>query len=410
MKNGPQMVVLRRNDPSQDKMSLEVYVVSGASVFCSCGTNDVCMSFPDRGYIAGYAPIGLDIDVSVNGNFSGNFGTCKCTKKECSPVFASHWVETGKRQAVIGSHPLLTRSMLVCKSGGVIFFRNDGQRLKRQKKKFLLPEEYRKEVEAIIASEQSWEEKTDHIGHVYEKYLYALYQQDFDAFSKIFDKYDRDSQEVQKAESRLGEILQKGDIDIKEVARALGDDMIRVVPKNGPFSDRLITFKNFVKPNAPADLKARPLSDAIGKDGYDFSIWSRKWRSDMRPDHLGNYLYGYNGVAYFNDFDLDDLFPSEPLLKTPWGSIGEKNILSRGIVESIRSANTDKTDAEMLLLFAAGGAQVLDDKDVVKYISSMMKGNWGDNEIDPQFVSEGVDDHYRSKGIDKSEIIRRERD
>lgn len=121
------------------------------------------------------------------------------------------------------------------------------------------------------------------------------------------------------------------------------------------------------------------------------------------------YEYGLMGRTS-RIFNLDDLFPSEPLLKTPWGSIGEKNILSRGIVENIRSANTDKTDAEMLLLFAAGGAQVLDDKDVVKYISSMMKGNWGDNEIDPQFVSEGVDDHYRSKGMDKSEIIWRERD
>ncbi len=410
MKNGSKMVVLRKNGISQNKRSLEDYVVSGARVFCSCGTNDICMIFPDRGYMAGCASVGLDIDVSLDRNFSGNFGSCRCTKKECAPVFSSRWVETGKRQALIGGHPLLARSMLVCKSGGVISFRDDGQNLKIQEKKFMIPEEYRKEIEAIIASERSWTEKADHIGYVYEKYLYKLYQQDFDDFSKIFGQYDRGSQEVQNAENKLGRILQKGNIDIKEVARALGDDMIRVVPKNDPFSDRLITFKNFVEPNAPADLKARPLSDAIGKDGYDFSIWSRKWKSDMRPDHLGNYLYGYNGIAYFNDFNLDDLFPSEPLLKTPWGSIGEKNILSRGIVESIRSANTDKTDAEMLLLFAAGGAQVLDDKDVVKYISSMMKGNWGDNEIDPQFVSEGVDDHYRSKGIDKSEIIRRERD
>lgn len=164
-----------------------------------------------------------------------------------------------------------------------------------------------------------------------------------------------------------------------------------------------------MKPNAPADLKSRPLSNAIGKRGYDFSIWSRKWESGMRSDYLGNYLYGYNGIAYFKDFDLDDLFPSEPILKTPWGSIGEKNILSRGAIDVIRSANADKTDAEMLLLMAAGEAQVFDDKDIIKYMSSWIKGNWGDNEIDSQFVSDGIDDYYHSKGMDKSEVIRKER-
>lgn len=63
----------------------------------------------------------------------------------------------------------------------------------------------------------------------------------------------------------------------------------------------------------------------------------------------------------------------------------------------------------MLLLMAAGEAQVFDDKDIIKYMSSWIKGNWGDNEIDSQFVSDGIDDYYHSKGMDKSEVIRKER-
>lgn len=36
----------------------------------------------------------------------------------------------------------------------------------------------------------------------------------------------------------------------------------------------------------------------------------------MRPDHLGDHLYGYNGIAYFNDLDLDDHYRSKGIDKS----------------------------------------------------------------------------------------------
>ncbi len=129
MKKESKMVTLRKNGLSKNRSSLEDYVVSGAVACCSCGTRDVRMVFPDRGYIVGDAPAGLDADVSVSGNFSGNFGICRFTKEECSPVFASRWVETGKRQTVAGGHPLLARSILACQRGGAVTIRSNGQNL-----------------------------------------------------------------------------------------------------------------------------------------------------------------------------------------------------------------------------------------------------------------------------------------
>lgn len=129
MKKESKMVTLRKNGLSQNRRSLEDYVVSGAVACCSCGTQDVCMVFPDRGYTVGYAQAGLDMDVSAGDNFSGSFGICRCTKEECSPIFASRWVETGKRQAVTGGHPLLVKSVLVCQRGGAVTIRSSGQNL-----------------------------------------------------------------------------------------------------------------------------------------------------------------------------------------------------------------------------------------------------------------------------------------
>ena len=105
------------------------YVVHGATVVCTCGSGDAHMIFPDRGYDTGYFRIGLDTDTSAIHNFSNMFGICKCTTEYCKPFLVERWVETAKRQNVNEGHPLLMKSMLICKRGGILYFKESGQSL-----------------------------------------------------------------------------------------------------------------------------------------------------------------------------------------------------------------------------------------------------------------------------------------
>lgn len=113
---------------------------------------------------------------------------------------------------------------------------------------------------------------------------------------------------------------------------------------------------------------------------------------------------------YFQGFDLDSYWTAIAM-----GSIHKpvtSSIMIPAFLDSItalRLLNPDKTDAEILCLMGAGGAQLLDDKDILKFIESKEQGNWGDNAGDSDFASEGFNDYYSSKGIDKMKMIKKER-
>ena len=408
MKKGSKLVLIKETTSLSEYECAAEYVVSGAIVSCSKGTKETHIIFSDRGYNTGYGEVGLDIDTSGFNNFADSFGYCSCTDRQCCMAPVEHWIEVETGQKINGGHPLLVQSMLVCKNGGIVSFKNNGQTLQKRPQNFSLPEKYRHEIEVIISSREKWEVKVDLIGQVYERYLYAIYRRDIDKFYRVYRQHERTSQEFIQAEKSLGIVLQSSNIDIKEVARAMGEDMLRIVPQSAYLKNQLVTFATLVGPDAPADLKARPLSKAIEKEGYDFSIWSRRWEKNMRSDYLGNYLYGYNGAAYFNNFNFDDIIPSLPFHAIPFGPTIEANP-GRVMIEQLRKSNPNKTDAEMLLLLSAGGAQVLDDGEIRKYLQSLIEGNWGDNEVDSEFVSEGINDFYNTKGIDKSERIETER-
>ncbi|GAX48326.1 polymorphic toxin type 44 domain-containing protein [Pseudolactococcus reticulitermitis] len=150
-----------------------------------------------------------------------------------------------------------------------------------------LPSGYRDEIEKIIDSELSATEKADKIASIYEQYLYSLNPEAFKKYDEIRKKYDDEkSFERIKAEEELTKELQKLPIDIREIARMLGDDVISISSKNG-FD--YMEFYNMVQTNHPLDLKKREFGDS----GY--SIWSRGWSGNESTDFLGNYLYGYYG-------------------------------------------------------------------------------------------------------------------
>lgn len=118
---------------SNDQTKSNEYVVNGAVVVCTCGSNSTCMVFKDRGYETGYGQVGLDIDTSAEENFSNTFGCCKCTTEICKPLLAEKWIETAKCQNLNEGHPLLMKSMLVCREGGILYFKESGQNLGEQK-------------------------------------------------------------------------------------------------------------------------------------------------------------------------------------------------------------------------------------------------------------------------------------
>lgn len=124
-------------EPLKDRITTQInhqsnmneYVVNGAVVACTRGSNSTCMVFKDRGYETGYGRVGLDTDTSAEQNFSNTFGCCKCTTETCKPLLAEKWIETAKCQNLNGGHPLLMKSMLVCREGGILYFKESGQNL-----------------------------------------------------------------------------------------------------------------------------------------------------------------------------------------------------------------------------------------------------------------------------------------
>ena len=317
-------------------------------------------------------------------------------------------------------------------------------------KTFTLPQEQKDEVERIINSDLSWEEKAEQIRRVYESYLFENVKDengnnpflDYAAKRKGFNN-ETDDDTKKDAEEQLGVLLQNSGIDIRSVTRALSEDLLRAMPQDVDIVNKTLNFVNLVKTGAPADLKSNELNNSGNAQNsdtynYDFSIWSRKWESTMKPDYLGNYGFGYIGADYWQGVDFDDVVESGSLIRASIPSGTGKNFVDAltvyttgmSAVSTLRAANPDKTDAEMFCLIGAGGAQLYGDvsskinsaienrnlndlnripKEIDEYFESIYTGNWGDNEGDSEMISDGFNDYYGAHGIDKSQIIKEER-
>lgn len=162
------------------------------------------------------------------------------------------------------------------------------------KDNFVLPFDYAKKVQDINDDPSlTATEKADRIANIYEDYLYSLDKVAFDEYWKIREKYGARSPEEIEADRILGDKLQALDIDIKAIARSLGNHAIDV---SGINSIDYFQFMAMVNTGKPLDLKSRVFEDT------NYSIWSRKWSQDFMEgindrsaDYLGNYLFGYYG-------------------------------------------------------------------------------------------------------------------
>lgn len=332
---------------------------------------------------------------------------------------------------------------------------------------FTLPKEQKDEIDKIINSDSSWEEKAEKIRRVYESYLFENVKDqngnnpflEYAATRKGFDDKTPDSIK-EDAEKKLGIFLQNSGIDIRSVTRALSEDLLRAMPKNLNIVSKTNNFRKLVQTGAPADLKSNALNGSgnaknSGTYCYDFSIWSRKWESTMRPDYLGNYSYGYIGADYWQGVDFDEVVKSVALIRAAIPSKKGDNFVKALSIytvgmsgnSALRTLNPDKTDAEMFCLIGAGGAQLYGDvssnindaignrnlndlindlienrnvddlkklpkeiqKEIKEYFESIYKGHWGDNEDDSKMISDGFNDYYAVNGIDKAQIIEEER-
>jgi len=308
------------------------------------------------------------------------------------------------------------------------------------------------EIEAIINSRNPLFTTTDRISaiiSVYERRIYELFRNDFDEFGRIRDTYGRDSAEAAVAEAALGRVLQNSGIDIRAVARemaghisqvnftgmvtarnntqpnSLGGQILHNLDRSIGFLGELTNFFNQTRPGAPLDLKARPLHNALVDDGrrglvlsphfpglrsqhwgwspssqeslansqHNFSIWSRQWEPNMPTDFLGNYIFGYFGMHYWQGFSFTQHTPISPLTS---------NLLS----EHGRRSGA-QCDAETLMLLGGGGGQLLfdivdnprrADEAIRRYINDFNSTYWGDNRGaedgvgDARMIRDGIDD------------------
>lgn len=356
------------------------------------------------------------------------------TGNRCMASFSSGtWENTHYKTQITdeGKFALTTNSFLKCEHGGVIRVITSGQEITIQEEdisdmsQYELPEAAQAEIEAIIASDADWQIKADQIRQVYEKSLYNYN----DEVKAAFDAYgvakgSGDQKKLTEAESVLNKLLQETPIDIKAVGRSLSDNILRVVPQNNNnLGEELLNFMDLVDTGMPMDLKSHALSSAIGSSSetHDFSIWARGWNGNESPDYLGNYTYGYLSAGYFRDLDFDNaVIPVAgsvgvgSTLNTGSPTVGLVNATATGVtikvaIDTLRTMNPDKTDAEIMCLVAAGVAQGISDKDPLKFADSFLSGNWGDNEKDSEYCSDGFNDYYQANGLEKSEIIEDER-
>ena len=402
------------------------YLVRGALLECSCGNYPRRMNLPTcHGVYIGKNPMVNSGDYASADNIPC-FGGCKNKNNEpCTPSFTDPW-QVVNRRLIIGDEGdyALTKggSYLHCMIGGIIRAITSGQEYEMAEKdkiskeeKFELTKEERNKIDNILASDGEWKDKVIEIKHIYERHLYNLAPEAFDEYGAI-PKDKRSPINEQKLAKDL-----KGKVDIREVGKALSNDVVRAIPKkDGKIVSKLYTFYDLVKTGAPMDLKTHELSDATKNSEHDFSIWSRPWeytgvnrniavkyKDDndndiyaISPDYMGNFTFGYVGADYFKGLDYDDYTTTVTMIGASgnflteravegttraldgtledgfkYGVLGALNGLQRGGIESsiiggfkanrvytkttesLRKENPDKTDEEMMLLLAAGVAQ-----------------------------------------------------
>ncbi len=332
-----------------------------------------------------------------------------------------------------GKFALTTNSFLKCEYGGIIRVKTSGQETVIKDEdisdmtQYELPKEAQAEVEAIIASDEEWETKSDKIRQVYEKSLYNYNDEVKAAFDAYGEKLlTNDTDVIKRAQNELKQTLNSTGIDIKSVGRALSEDILRVVPQNNTnVADELCTFATLVKPYAPMDLKNQCLSKSTGNSDLEFSIWSLPWEDSesgetIRSDYMGNYTFGYLGAGYFRNIDFDNATSIAAMTTLPTGVLNSAaaGLTTKCVIDNLRGSNTDKTDAEIMCLMAGGVAQLYSDQKsdkysiieaTTKYYDSLVEGNWGDNKDDSKFSSEGFDDYYSRNGLNKDKIIEKKR-
>ncbi|BDD38991.1 DNRLRE domain-containing protein [Streptococcus ruminantium] len=227
-------------------------------------------------------------------------------------------------------------------------------------------------VEIIKASSKSDITKSDEIIKAYEDYLYNTNKVAFDEYWSVRKKSKTwkiaENQAALDAEIKLGEKLQKSDVNIKNILQQMGDDILSVNSNAGyiPFvaGSKISAsiqdnyqFYHLVNTGQPLDLKSRAYQ-SDGDTGY--SIWSRDWGNGVKDDYAGNYLYGYVGKGYLNS--------SDDYLKFAAGAAQEMS------------------DIKSLGFFEADW----------KAFKSFVTGNYFDNPGDSKMIQDGIDD-YKSK-------------
>lgn len=195
-------------------------------------------------------------------------------------------------------------------------------------------------------------EKSEQIVAAYEDYLYFLNKEAFDEYWEARKNYDGEWDPVNdsyasRIEEKLGQRLQKSGIDFRVILNRVGDDVLSVQDISGLNRIELnMHFYNLVQTEHPLDLKSRTYN------GGNYSIWSRLWDSNFTGDYAGNYLYGYVGSG---------------LLYAP----------------------------DIYLKGAAGAAQVLSDKDILKWLKNVFTGHFGDNKGDSKMIQDGLDAYHK---------------
>jgi len=105
----------------------ELYVVRGADVKCSLGSNTTKLNLPQsHGLYVNEKPVLIDTDTIVGENIIP-FGKCKKTRKPCQPSPAGCWKEVKEDALIKGRPALITTSILSCTIGGKITIKTDGQ-------------------------------------------------------------------------------------------------------------------------------------------------------------------------------------------------------------------------------------------------------------------------------------------
>ena len=253
------------------------------------------------------------------------------------------------------------------------------------------PEKLQEKVEKIKKSDKTSIEKADQIVKAYEDYLFYNNRDAFEEYWKnrkaMGDDWGKSDIEIQNRvktiEKDFRTSLSNSKIDIKKIARQLGDDVLDVKKMEDEKRSELIqkgrefwkspgdngvtdfstpigtklgdnaTFIDLVNTNQPLDLKNR-----VYRDDYPFSVWGRQWEERMESDYMGNYLFGYVGKGYLESSD---------------------DYLKYGAGKAQQFSDYLKFDKYFVV-----GADI-------KYDLSLLQGQYGDNFGDAAAIQDGAD-------------------